>query len=238
MAVLKRRPREHPGRRWLDDHLGKRIQAHAGLDVQTHRESRGRRASVRLVDREPNRAQRRRLPPGSGLRRVRARDRDREARVGVSMQPAGEKWAGTERRRRRRRKGVRAHPDRGLCAECEHRPDDLGRQRSPAPRSGHLRHPATGGQRAGLSGKPIRLGARRRGAAGAQRVKRSGALEVQYGRRPRAGREVAWPRRRRRVGDAAGRWRRVGDVRDRQPVSDRRCGDRASGGGSSTPTAT
>ena len=101
-----------------------------------------------------------------------------------------------------------------------------------AHRRGYLRHPATGGRRAGVSGQPIRLGAGRRGAACAERVKRSGALEVQHGRRPGAGRTGARPRRRRRVGDAARRERRVGDVRDRQPVSDPCRGDRASGAGS------
>ena len=157
VAVPERRPREHPGRHWLDDLFGKRVQAQAGLDVQAHGEGRGRGAPVRLFDREPDRAGRRGVSPGSRLGRVRARARDREARVGVSVQSAGEERAGTERRRRRRRKGVRAHPDGGLCAECRHRPDDLGQRRSPAQGPGYVRHPAPGGQRAGLSGQPIRL---------------------------------------------------------------------------------
>ena len=56
-----------------------------------------------------------------------------------------------------------------------------------------------------LSGKPIRLRARRRGAARAERVDWSGALEVQHRGRRRPGRTVDCPRRRRRLGDAAGR---------------------------------
>ena len=177
-----------PGTPPVDDLLGERVPPRAGLDVQAHREGRGWRAALRVVDREPNRAERRRVCPGSRLQRVRARARDREAAVGVPMQSAGEEWAGTERRRRRRREGVRAHPDDGVRAERRHWPDELGQQRSPAQGAGYVRDPASGGQRAGVSGQPIRLGARRRGAAGAERVKWSGGVEVQYRRRPRAGR--------------------------------------------------
>ena len=42
VAVLKRRPREHPGRHRVDDFLGKRLEARAGLDVQAHGDGRGR----------------------------------------------------------------------------------------------------------------------------------------------------------------------------------------------------
>ena len=126
VAVLERRPREHPRRDWVDDFLGQRVQARAGLDVQAHGEGRGRRAPVRVLDREPDRAERCRLSPGSRLERVRARARDRKAPVGVSMQSAGEERTGTERRRRRRWKGLRAHPDGGLCGERHHRADGVG----------------------------------------------------------------------------------------------------------------
>ena len=97
----------------LDDLLGERVQARAGLDVQAHREGRGRRAPVRVVDREPDRAGRRRLSPGSRLERVRARARDREAArgsiVAISRRGAGrdrmaspsptERCTGSRRRR-------------------------------------------------------------------------------------------------------------------------------------------
>jgi hypothetical protein len=84
-----------------------------------------------------------------------------------------------------------------------------------------------GGRRTGLPREPVRLGARRRSAAGAQRDERrrccgsstqSCTPTRASGRRPRFGR---------RLGDAPRRHRRLGDLRDRQSLPNGRLGDRA-----------
>ena len=153
-------------------------------------------------------------------------------RVGVPVQSARAQWTRAERRRRRERQGLRAHSDRGLRAECRHRPDGLGQTGISCARV-RARSASSRRWRTGGSIWQANYGSAPGGGVLLALNASSGAVLWRFNTvtGPEPGVQVAWSRRGRRVGDATGRRRRIGHVRHRQSVSDRRRGDRASGGG-------
>ena len=101
--------------------------------------------------------------------------RNRQARVGASVQPAGEKRAGTERGRGRQRGGVLADSAYSVFALNAHTGKDaVGRQPPPGHGPGVVRDPARGRRRRAVPGE-LAYGpsARWRRAARAGRVKRA-----------------------------------------------------------------
>ena len=168
LARSERRPREHPGRHRLDDLRGERLEARQAWTFKLTGKGRGWDGPVWFADREPDRAERRRVSAGSRLERIRARALDRKARVGVPHRRAREERTRTERRRRGRRRRLRSLADHGVRAQRHHRSGNLGEQQAARRRSGHVRHPAAGRERPRISRQPVRLGVRGRRVARAR----------------------------------------------------------------------
>ena len=150
----------------LDDLLGERVQARAGLDVQAHRE-RPRPASRRTGHWPPIRSCRTVSSISRTSTRTSTRSRSRPASSrGSTARPAREERTGAKRRRGRRRKS---------CTGSR-RPRPSRSTPRPASRSGSTAICSATGQgtfgiqpqvaeRTRLPRQPVRLGARRRRAA-------------------------------------------------------------------------
>ena len=212
----ERRPGQHAGRHRVDDHVGQRGVAARGVVVQAGGNGGARRVRQRVIRRGARRGRRDGLHPGPGRERLRGQPGDGEARLGVPGEHPGEVRAGARRGGGGRRRGLRGHVDGGVRAQRRHREGGVERHQPAQQRAGIVRDPARGGRRAGVPGERLRVRAWRRHPARARRGDRQGTVVVQHGdRRPAVRREVARPRVRRRLGDAARRDGRVGDVRGR-----------------------
>ena len=206
---------------------------------QHHRTRGSRRRLGRCPGRKSDRGERRRLYPGSRRERVRAGAGDRQAEVGVPAQYADEDADRDRTASRSSTERCTGLADNGLRARM---PAPARRSGSTAICSARARGRSGSSRKWQTGGCTWRARTARGPAAGCfSRSTRQAANCCGDSTRvlgPDAGRAGCRPRLGRRLGDAAGRQRRIGDLRHRQSLSVGRLGDRASLRRSCTPTAT
>ena len=230
-AVPERRPRQHAGRRRVADLVGERRLAARGVDVQAHRHRGDRGERRRLVRRRAGRGERRRVPAGPVRQRVRDLAGHREAASG-STRSTSRRRAGPAPTAWRSANGVVYGDTSTTVFALNAATGKVIWNDSSLLNSGQgsfeIQPPVAGGRVYLASAYGSGPGGGVLLALDAATGKVLWRFNTVVGAEP--GRERARPRLRRRLGDAAGRDGRVGDLRDREPVPVDRRGDQPPGG--------